>query len=227
MVTLSQVELFLDGTYEKSEQKSFLFKSRCVCNFLERALSRERFEAELSRVNIHCSRSIQEPNASRNAITPLLEVKIAYDMPPVDSLVEAELQSHYADILLKGLSAARSYMAIPLDFCKEVLRDFESGGYQNRWVQAEKSWSRLGIRSEVVATLTASAFWLDQRVYSGEQLVAEERVWETRPREWLFHDYLGDLVMTRSGSVVYRAKKKVLTEFFPKQSRLDVRSDPD
>ena len=225
MVTLSQVELFLDGTYERSEQRSFLFKSRCICNFLERALSRERFETELSRVNIHCSKGIQEPTASRSATTPLLEVKIAYDMPPADSLREAELQSHYSVILIEGLSAARGSMAIPLDFCKEVLREFESGGYRNRWVQAEKLWSRLGIRSEVVATLTTSEFSLDQRVYRGEQLVAEARVWESSPREGLFHDSLGDLVLTNSGNVVYRAKKNVLSEFFPQDARLVVRSD--
>ena len=60
MPVFDQIELFLDGTYPRGEQKSFMLKSRCICNYVERALDEKEFETTLSRVNIHCSKDENE-----------------------------------------------------------------------------------------------------------------------------------------------------------------------
>lgn len=211
MPILGQIELFLDGTYSKEERKAFIFKSRSICNYLERALREREFETLLSRVNIHCSKNAGERSVRPLTGAPFLEVRIKYDLPPLDELDEPSLQRHYAAILGKGLKVAESFMPVPYSFCISTLRRFEEDGFKNEWLQAEKTWGDW--RCDVVATLTTERFELWQHIYRGAESVAKRKIAETKPREMLFLDYLGSLSMDRSGNIVYRRKGKALTKF--------------
>ena len=53
MPKLSQIELYLDGNYSKEDKKVFLFKSRCLCNFWEREISKLKFTSKYSRINVY------------------------------------------------------------------------------------------------------------------------------------------------------------------------------
>ncbi len=213
MPDFRQLELFLDSTYAANEQRRFIFKSRCVCNYLERGLVSLNFRTKLARLNIHCS---TEPKAVRVRplkIEPFLEVCINYDLPPIDSLNTIALQRHYFGVILKGLEAAETYMPVPIDHCRAALAEFENGGFLNRWVYLDKQWDRLGCRCLLTAELTIDKFLLEQLVYVNGCVVASKQVVETKPREMLFHEYLGMLSIQGGNRLVYKSKSKVLSIF--------------
>lgn len=212
MPAFDQIELFLDGTYPREEQRSFIFKSRCVCNYLERALRNAAFETTLSRVNIHCSKDGIENRVTPLKGAPYLEVRISYDLPPLSELDETSLQRHYAHIIDLGLTAAAQFMPVPHDYCISTLRKFDAKGFKNEWIQADKTWNER-FRCEVSACLSMDKFTLWQRIYRDGALIAERQIAETKPREMLFMDYLGSLSLDRSGNIVYKRKGKPLTKF--------------
>jgi len=213
MPVLNQIELFLDGIYPREEQKAFIFKSRCICNYLERALGEKGFETTLYRINIHCSKDENEAKVLPLKWEPFLEVRIKYDFPPLAELDESLLQGHYTQIIGSGLTAAESFMPVPRRYCMSILRRFVEEGRVNEWIQAEKNWSKLSLRSDVIARLTTKKFTLRQHIYRNGDPIAERQVVETKPREGLFIDYLGTLSLDRSGNIVYKRKGKALTKF--------------
>lgn len=213
MPIFDQIELFLDGSYPGEEQKGFIFKSRCICNYLERALAEKKFETTLSRVNIHCSKDEREVRILPLKGVPFLEVCIKYDIPPLLVLNESSLQGHYVRIINLGLKAAESFMSVPSGYCMSILRRFEDEGFKNEWIHAQKSWKKGAVRCDVIAQLTTERFSLWQCIYRDGILIAKTQVAETKPREMLFIDYLGTLSLDRSGSIVYKRKGKEITKF--------------
>ena len=140
MKTLSQIELFLVKALPSNEEKIFLTKSRCVCNYLERKLSRLNFKTECSRINIKCVSSEEDVGTRQLKHEPYLEVCLMYSMPEIAKLDNQSLQQHYIQILKLGLKAAQDYMPVPYQFCIETLNEFQESGYLNEWVQADKAW---------------------------------------------------------------------------------------
>lgn len=213
MPTFSQIELFLDEGYSREENKSLIFKSRCICNYVERALRERKYQTALSRINIFCSKEINEARVARLREPPLLEVFIKYDLPISSELSESSLQTHFMRIIDLGLVAAENSMPVPREYCMSVLQKFESEGFKNEWVQTRKSWKKWAIRCDVVARLTIENFTLQQFVYRDELLIEKKLIAETKPREMLFYDYFGTLSLDQSGVIVYKNKEKVLTRF--------------
>ncbi len=213
MRLLRQVELFLDGTYSVSEGKRFLVGARCICNYVERALSAVDFESPYSRVNIICSR---EPNATR--VTPYrhepyLEVCILFEAQPLESLPVASIQQQFSTVILSGLKQANAFTPMPIETCARSLADFERGGLVNRWEHLNKSWSRWKCRCVIAVELTIEHFKADQLVYVDGSLIAEQRIAQTMPREGIFVDYLGQLTISSRGFLEYKRKGKVLSTF--------------
>ena len=213
MPILNQIELYLEGEYSKEEKKDFLFKSRCICNYWEREINKLKFITDFSRINVYVSDGTKEIKVQSMQSVPFLEVVINYPLDSILYLEENELQGHYIAILCNAISAAESYMPVPLIHSKNILKKFEEGGFQNEWVHAERFWHRKSIESKVVASLTVSEFKLTQLVYLNDQLIAKEVVASTLPREILFDYYLGKLSITRFNILEYKRGKDILTRF--------------
>lgn len=212
MTTLCQNELYLVKPAPDDEEMEFLFRSRAMCCYLERRLVKLKFETLCSRININCAQSVREVSVKPYEHEPYLEVNLPYLMPPLDSLDSESLQQHYSKIIEMGLEASESFMPVPFQFCVDVLRQFERIGYVNEWVQAEKSWKKNSIRSVITAHLTMDEFFLTQRVEHGGKQI-EERIARTKTREVLFTPFLGDLSMDDSGILVYKNKKRIISEY--------------
>lgn len=211
MPIFDQVELFLGSGYSGDEQKNFIFRSRCICNYLERGLVEKKFETTLSRLNIHCSKDESEVRVIPLKGAPYLEVCIKYDLPALLDLDESLLQRCFMQIIDFGLKAAENFMPIPYVYCMEILRRFEENGFKNEWLQAKKSWA--GGQCEVMAQLTMEKFTLWQSICIGGVIVANRQIVETKPREMLFIDYLGTLSLDRSGNILYKRRGKLVTKF--------------
>lgn len=224
MPALTQIELFLGGNYPIEESKNFTLKSRCICNYLERALKEEKHQTTLSRVNIFCSKEIDKAKAVRLKKPPFLEASIKYDLPTLSELNESSLQAHFIRIIDSGLAIAQTFMPIPHEYCMNALRQFENGGFKNEWIQTQKIWKQLAIHCDVLAQLTTEKFSLQQLIYRDGLLVEKKQIAETKPREMLFYDYFGTLSLDKSETIVYRNKEKVLTRFSIKTNKF---YDPD
>ncbi len=213
MTTFRHIELSLDTTYAPSEQKHFTRSSRCICNYLETSLASLLFQSPYSRLIIHCSRDPQAIWVKPLKRDPFLEVCIKFDLPPMDSLTPEALQRQFIQIILSGLESATTFTPMPVDFCLKTLRNFESGGFVNRWLHLDKRWERWKCRCTISAELTTEHFSLDQLVYVDGHLLASRRIAETKPREGLFVDYLGDISISSQGIIKYKKGNKVLTAF--------------
>jgi hypothetical protein len=131
----------------------------------------------------------------------------------IDSLSFEQIQKQFSRIISEGLLAANDIAYMPFKECEIALECFESIGFRNRWVHVDKTWPRWSCRCVIAAELTIDKFELDQVIYSSGQLIARHRIAETKPREGIFVDYLGDLSMSAEGIITYRKKTKVMTMF--------------
>ncbi len=214
MPELNQIELFLDGSYSKDEKEGFIFKSRCLCSYLERALVKEAFATDYSRINIKCSKKGEmEEHARPLKRAPFLEVYIQYELPPIKSLCDDDLHGHFINIIVQGLGIAQTRMPIPLGFCVEIMREFEQNGYENSWIHSNKSWGRYSCRSLIEAKLTLDHFILHQSIYQSNELVSKKMIAETKPREMLFLPYLGRTKVVAGRYVLYEKSKHVISIF--------------
>jgi hypothetical protein len=216
MTYLRQIELHLDGgTYSERERKSFLLTARCCCNYLERELRRLRLKSKYSRLIIMCTREPKDAAATPLKHEPYLEAIVPFDAKPVQRLSEKAIHQQAARAVLAGVRAAGRFTPMPLRECQTVLKRFEAGGFVNRWVAREQVWSRKKCRCEVAAEMTLDRLTLMQRVYVDNELVAEKRLAETKPREGLYEHFLGEFALDAKGRIQYRAGNKILTVFDP------------
>lgn len=207
------IELYLDATYPLHEQRRLVFCSRCICNFIERSLAALRFRSPYSRLNIHCTRDPQSVRVRPLKKEPYLEVCIQFELPPLDSLPIEALQRKLAQIISSGLAAANKFTAVPVEECLQATRDFENGGFINRWQHLDKTWPQWNCRCVISAELTVDLFTTDQLVYESGSLIARRRIAATKPREGLFVEYLGVLSISDQGIMIYKKKGKVLSVF--------------
>lgn len=216
MTYLSQIELFLDGAnYSKEEKATFIFKSRSVCGFLERALVNESFKTKLSRINVKCSNDISEPYSVALKTVPFLEVWINYHIPDILKLNNKELQLHYLKIISMALKVAEDYMAIPYDFCIQVLDDFQKNDYINKWVNLEEEWEQYSCKSLIIAEVTCENFSLTQAIYRDNELLITKEIALTKPREMLFFPYLdGKFSIQSDKYILYKNNKNKLISKF-------------
>jgi hypothetical protein len=212
-VEFKQVELFLDGTYTKDEGIEFMLKSRCICGYLERGLQNIHFVSKRKRVNIFCSKNKIEAEA-RNIIDPqIVEVRMHFDASSYFSADYINKQKIYINIIESGLSIAEKVMPIPLEFCVERLKSFESNGYVNEWVHFEKEWKKNRVRCVFRCELKGDEFCQTQEVYVEGRLVAKELISRSKPRESLFYQYLGRATLKNGNEIQYKKGESIISAY--------------
>ncbi len=219
MPKLSQIELYLDGNYSQEDKKIFLFKSRCLCNFWEREVSKLKFTSKYSRINVYVTDGCTEVRVQAMKVVPFLEVVVNYPIEQISHLDDIQLQQHYMRILEKALSAAVSAMPIPLEKSLDILRRFEASNYENEWVQSERVWAKKSIKSKVIAELSMQEFKLIQFVYVDCKLAGQIIIAKTQPRELLFDGFLGELSISKSDILEYKKGKNILSQFDLKSAK--------
>lgn len=213
MPILDQIELFLEESYPPEERRGFIFKSRSICNYLERHLGEKAFHTSLGRINIHCTKDPLGVRVTPLKGVPFLEVNIVYDLPSISSLDGHALHQHFTKIIDLGLQSAEQFMAIPHAYCMEVLKKFMQQGCKNEWTQATKNWGNCSLRCNVIAELTTSEFTLTQYIYRDSSMIAVKQIVATKSREMLFIEYLGSLSLDRQKNIVYKRKTKLISKF--------------
>jgi len=208
---LIHIEVYLDGSYPKPEQVGFIFKSRCICNFLERKLGSEKFKTKLSRINIKCTKRENESIVRPLIGVPFLEVIIPYDIPSILDMDLNSLQENYIKIINQGLKKSEEYMDVPFDFCINTLDEFRKIGYVNKWIHSKREWG--DIQSVIEAEVTVDKFQIHQFIYRNKKIIERIKIAETKPREMLFFHLFGKLELDDQGNILYASNKKIITKF--------------
>lgn len=210
---LNEIELFLMEPYSIESQKGFIGKTRCICNYVERGLRSIDFESDRSRLNINCTLDENLIGVIPYKKTPFLEVRIFYEIPDLSNLKPNSFFEHCAEIIRIGLDSASEYMPVPSSFVSRQLKKFKSEGYKNTWIHKEKEWVSGSLKSIVRASLELDGLYLWQEIMQENTLIAKKLIAQESPREALFHRVLGDLFLDRSGFIMYKTKRKVISKF--------------
>jgi hypothetical protein len=209
---LSQIELYLDGSFTKEEGSQFISLSRCICGFVERHLAKLQFQTTHHRINIYCSNEKLDTIVRPLSQTSFLEVRIPIPVPLTLKGSIVQLQNMYAKILQSGLQAAQVYMPVPLSQVDESIDEFRRIGYQNTWVQAERHWKKICLSCIIKANVTTEMFSLQQDVYVSNELIGSKTICTTNPREFIYCQYLGKLAL-KGNLISYSSTMGTISEF--------------
>jgi hypothetical protein len=222
---LSQIELFLDGTYTKEEGMEFIFNSRCISGYLERALANLEFSTSLSRINIKCTKNKNDVGCRELNNAPYLEVVIFHDLSNFFDETIDNKQNIYIEVINSGLREAAGYMPIPLEFCANTLSSFKNEGYINEWVHLEKEWVTKNIRCVFRCDLKVDAFYQFQEIYINGDLVLNKLITRTKPRETLFFRDFGKASIKNENEIHYKNRKRLISTYNIELDELSIPSE--
>jgi len=69
------------------------------------------------------------------------------------------------------------------------------------------------LQGRLTTELTLEYFILEQAVYSDGRLLKDHLLVQTSPREGVFFQYLGDLVIGKDMTIIYKRRDRVLSSF--------------
>ena len=115
-------------------------------------------------------------------------------------------------MLSTGVEKALKHSPLPSRQIMEALDEFSNNGCLNQWTHIDKLWKRKAYRCVMKCDHRTDTFYLTQKVYKYDVLLAEELIAKTLPREWLFHQFLGKLTL-KENCIVYANKQKTISTF--------------
>jgi hypothetical protein len=174
-------------------------------------LAANQFDTKRSRVNIFCVKENINGFAKDLVDPPILEVRLHCDISNFFESSFDNRQQIYMQVIDSGLSVAEQFMPLPRKYCLERLRKFSQNGYLNEWVYLDKEWKNKGIRSLFRCSVSKDEFSQTQEVYIDGNLVCKEIIAKTKPREFLFHEYLGKATLINGNEIQYTKNNRMLS----------------
>ena len=199
---LKHVYLYLNLLeYADDLSTPFGFKTRYVCNFLERRLRHVRFHTEgFSKICVQGRENPSDgcPIVSINAAVP----EVHFDQPLYESLSDGDLHEFFIDMLVRGLRKCGDSHEIPLDVLLSGIEEFRSGGYRNEWVYKTKLFRAQHIRATLACKLTISEFTLNLSVSRSDRVLFDQTILRTLPDEIIFEHQFRDMSVTGDELIV-------------------------
>jgi hypothetical protein len=213
MRKFTEIELFLLEPYTIEEQKEFIFRSCSICNFVERKLQLIDHLADRSRVNIKCTLNKELTGVTPYKNEPYLEACIFYDIQGFLDFSQKKFFDHCSSIIAAGIEEANKHTALPCVFISSKLQEFKDAKYENSWVHTEKEWPSKSLKSIITAELNITELNVWQEIIKNGDTIARKIIAKEIPRTALFHRVLGSLAINRSGEIVYKTRKNVISKF--------------
>ena len=178
----------------------FGFQTRYICNFIERRLKDELFNAEgFSKICV-LGRKIAEKQChvvSENALVS----EVQFDRDRYESLQGEEYHEFFLDMLERGLIKCQESHSIPLSVLLSAVEEFRSCGYKNRW-EHEKMLLINGFVAKLRCDLNLSEFVLTLSVHKGDHVLFEQPILKTKPDEIIFAHQFKDMEQSNGELVV-------------------------
>jgi hypothetical protein len=201
-VILKHLYLYLnEDDFPDDVQVPFGFKTRYLCNYLERELRRLRYMTEgFSKICVRgCIDAISNcPIVPENAAM----ASVVFDRREYESLAPEEHHEFFIRMLVGGLEKCARFHRIPLAEMCACLDEFRRGGYRNDWVHETKTLRQVGLRASLLCRLDVDAFVLTLRLERNGTTVLEDAILKTKPDELVFSHRFKDVVLKGSAVVV-------------------------
>ena len=202
---LRHVYLYLHlDEYPKELATAFGFRTRYVCNFLERRLHALKYHAEgFSKI---CVQGRHQPLAScpivsENAVLPT----VAFDPERYRALGPGEEPEFFLAMLSEGLERCARDHAIPIAELTAALDEFRRGGFRNEWTHQKKQLRPIGLQASLLCSLDADRFRLTLELERRGATVFEQLILETEPDEIVFAHRFQQVAL-EDGAIVVKGK---------------------
>ena len=201
-MVLTHVYLYLNlDEYPKELATLFGFRTRYVCNFLERHLRPLKFRAEgFSKIAVQGRHQPLNdvPIVSENSALPT----VAFDQARYESLSPGEEHEFFVAMLEEGLDRCAQQHQIPLAELKAAISEFRQGGYKNEWTDQTKLLRPSGLRASLIASLDAERFQLRLTLDKGGAVVFDRVILETKPDELIFGHRFKEVALEHDAVVI-------------------------
>ena len=182
----------------------FGFKTRYLCNFVQRRLRELNFDAHgFSKICVQGRHEPEEscPILSENAAIP----SVSFDQPRYESLDRGAHHEFFVAMLLEGLQKCSRHHQIPLSELKAAIEEFRQRGYRNEWTHQKKLLRSVGLQASLLCSLDMEKFVLTLRLERKGATVFEEPILETKPDEIIFAHQFKEVVL-EGGAIVVKGK---------------------
>jgi hypothetical protein len=192
MMILKHIYLYLNTTeYPDPLVTEFGFRTRYICNFIERRLKDAKFDAKgFSKI---CVQGRKIPNerchiVSENALVP----EVQFDIDRYENLQVDEYHEFFLEMLERGLKKCQQSHLIPLSLFLSAIAEFRSCGYRNQW---EHKRIRLnnGLMAILRCDLNMSEFVLTLSIHKSDHVLFEQPILKTKPDEIIFEHQFKDM----------------------------------
>ena len=201
--------------YPKVLTTPFGFRTRYVCNFLERRFVPLRFcTDDYSKLLIQGTLRPDAPAAQMPESA--LVVPVEFDRARYESLSGDEHHEFFISMLLVGFKKAAATHPIPRPELEGAVEEFRAGGYRNLWIAKEKTLRSARIKAKLSCTLDSEKFQLTLEVSRNSAIVYSKVILETKPDEIIFGYRFKNLVF--EGNMI-RVLDKFGKETFAVDSR--------
>jgi|LakMenE01Jun11ns_1017448.scaffolds.fasta_scaffold9755124_2 hypothetical protein len=207
------IQIAVDETYSDLESKKIAFSTRSFCNFIERkSLTFSEFK-ENNNIVFIISRELKSEQIIKLQDPKMIEIQLFWNIINLCELDSNQLNATYVNIMKSGLNLLKKKLEFPYREWLEAIFEFEGIFYKNEWVQSEAHWRSINFSSNVTACLTVEEFILTQVVHEGHIKIDEKIIYRCKPREILFDDYLGRLILKDYRKIIYANKYNIISEF--------------
>lgn len=186
MMLLRHVYLYLHlDEYPSALATPFGFRTRYVCNVLERRLRDMKYQADgFSKVCIQGRHQPLEtcPIVSEHAALPT----VAFDQAKYESLRPGEEHEFFIAMIVEGLERCAQQHQIPIAELTAALEEFRRGGYRNEWTHQKKLLRQVGLQASLLCSLDPERFRLILKLEKKGATVFEQQILETKPDELIF-----------------------------------------
>jgi len=182
----------------------FVFRTRYLCNYVNRALTSLRFATPNFRQVI--VRGVHSP-IDECLVVPEASVRatVRFDEARYRAMGPDEHHEFFLVMLEEGLEKCARHHEIPIDFLRGSIRSFRDGGYRNEWVHQQKLLRPAGIRASLLCRLDSERFELTLRLERQGLVTFERVILETKPDELIFAYRFKEVVL-RDDEVVVLSK---------------------
>lgn len=202
LMRLRHIYLYLHlDEYPAELATPFAFRTRYVCNFLERTLHELKFDAlDFSKISIQ---GRHRPLASCPIVPEHAALStVVFDETRYRCLAPEQQHEFYAAMIADGLERCARWHQIPLSSLRSALENFRNGGFRNQWTHQRRLLRPLDVRASLLCSLDPERFLLTLRLERRGEVILERQVMETKPDEIIFGPRFRDVVVEANSVVV-------------------------
>ena len=182
----------------------FGFRTRCLCNFVERRLRKLGFRADgFNHLAIEGTPTplADCPIVSENSAL----ATVGFDSHQYEKLAPEEWHEFFISMLLEGMKKCSRHHELPVSEIEAAIDEFRQGGYRNEWVHQKKSLRSVGLVASLLCRMDPENFVLTLKLERGGEVVFEEPILKTLPDEIIFAHRFKEVVV-EDETVVVRDK---------------------